>query len=218
MSRPESRIQTNTKHSSNGTSPTDNVAQVEVELSEPPTASTSPRRLSEASEGYPSWLPKRPPPPGPTSTIRSSLDRHGPLPAERFPFVGGRRPTPRHMRVVSIQDASQAEKDGRREATDQTRVSNFPGHRRVWSRATSAGLTTTVFSSEPLLPQVPRPGFHAKGLQLEVLRNPSKKSRILFYLLPLFVFGHIPLQTFLDFNAVFMLLQWVTSHHLISLY
>src|ERR1700722_18001091 len=156
MSRPHSRIQTTEsqlKYSPTGSSPIDVYRQPEVDLSEPPSVPPSPRRISEASEGYPSWLPKRPPPPEPASTYPSSLDRHGPLPSERFPLTGGRKPTPRHMRLVSIQDTSQ---DVRRESTDQTRASNFPEHRRLWSRATSAGLTPTVYSSEPLLPPATR--------------------------------------------------------------
>ena len=55
--------------------------------------------------------------------------------------------------------------------------------------------------------QLPRPRFNAPGLNLEFLRNPSWKMRVWYYLFPLFVFGHIPLQTFFDFNAVFILLS-----------
>jgi hypothetical protein len=39
--------------------------------------------------------------------------------------------------------------------------------------------------------------------------------RLYFYLWPLLVFAHIPLQTFFDFNAVFVLIQCVP---LLSLY
>jgi hypothetical protein len=163
--------------------------------------SSSPHRMSLASEGYPSWLPKRPPPPAPGSTFQSSFGQHGEAgPSELF--FGGRKPTPRSVRIVSLQN----EKDpyGRREPTDQTRVNNPP---RVWSRAT-AGMSPTLLSSVGGFPtRIPQPKFRSTGLHLELLRNPTLKSRIYFHLLPLFVFAHIPLQTFFDFNAVFVLLQ-----------
>jgi hypothetical protein len=36
--------------------------------------------------------------------------------------------------------------------------------------------------------------------------------RLYFYLWPLLVFAHIPLQTFFDFNAVFVLIQCVSIY------
>jgi hypothetical protein len=173
------------------------------DVSEQPSSS-SPHRMSLGSEGYPSWLPKRPPPPAPGSTFQSSFGQHGEgNPSE--PFVGGRKPTPRSVRIVSLQN----EKDtyGRREPTDQTRGSN-PLHTRVWSRATGTGMSPTLLSSAGVFPpRVAQPRFRSTGLHLELLRNPVVESRIYFHLLPLFVFAHIPLQTFFDFNAVFILLQ-----------
>jgi hypothetical protein len=169
----------------------------------PSASSNSPRRMSLGSEGYPSWLPKRPPPPAPQSTFQS-FDRHGGAgPSDQFQFVGGRKPTPRSVRIVSLADSDDGY--GRREATDQTRVGHaYPHHARVWSKATSAGIPHALFTSD-LLP--PRPKFRVRGLHLELLRNPSWTSRLYFYLLPIFVFLHIPLQTFLDFNIVYILLQ-----------
>ena len=72
-----------------------------------------------------------------------------------------------------------------------------------------AGLTPTLFSAsagggEGLLP---RPRFNSPSLNLDLLRSPSWKMRLWYCLFPLFVFGHIPLQTFFDFNAVFILLS-----------
>jgi hypothetical protein len=184
---------------SSASSPAETNGQPHVDLSDSP----SPPRNSEASEGYPSWLPKRPPPPGPSSTIDSSY--YHPQTGERYPLgPASRKPALRNMRVVSIQN----DKKSRRESTDQTRVSHhFPGHRRVWSRATTAGFAPTLFSSDAFVSQVPRPTFRAKGLHLEILSSPSWLSRLRFYLLPLFVFTHIPLQFFFDFNAVFILFQ-----------
>lgn len=178
--------------------------------SEQPT-SPSPAGMSTGrdSEGYPTWLPKRPPPPAPASTFQSSEGHQAGQaqagPSEQ-PYVGGRKPTPRSVRIVSLQEPyGYGEKD-RREPTDQTRVSN-PMHPRVWSRATGAGVSPTVFSSDPFQSRIPQPKFRSRGLHLELLRNPSPKSRIYFYLFQLFVFAHIPLQTFFDFNAVFILFQ-----------
>jgi hypothetical protein len=114
-------------------------------------------------------------------------------------LVGGRKPTPRSVRIINVQNSSQGE---RREPTDR-------GHARVWSRATGVGMSPTVFGSAAGLPHVPRPRFRTKALHPELLHSPSRRARIQFFLLPFVVFAHIPLQTFLDFNAVFILLQSV---------
>ena len=172
----------------------------------------SPRGVSSSSEGYPSWLPKRPPGPAPHSTIQSSVvgmfsdAAAGP---STEPVSIGRKPTPRSVRIVSLQ--SQAEKEARREPTDQSRAFSGAGHARAWSRATSAALTTTLFSSSAAGAategQLPRPRFKSPALNMELIRNPSWQMRLWYYLFPLFVFAHIPLQTFFDFNAVFILLS-----------
>lgn len=176
-----------TGQSSLGTSPTDPRA----DGSEVPSSPSPPQRASESDSGYPSWLPKRPPHPAPTSTFQSS--------AHSEPFVGGRKPTPRSVRIINVQNSSQGE---RREPADR-------GHARVWSRATGVGMSPTVFGSAAGLPHVPRPRFRTKALHPELLQSPSRRARIQFFLLPFVVFAHIPLQTFLDFNAVFILLQSV---------
>lgn len=177
-------------------SPTDGRGDV----SERPSSS-SPNRMD--SDGYPSWLPKRPPPPAPASTFHSSVGVPEAGPSEPMPFTGGRKPTPRSVRIVSLQESYAGR--GRREPTDQTRVANNP---RAWSRATGAAMSPAAFSSvEPYESRLLHPRFNSKGLHLELLRNPSLKSRIYFYLYPIFVLAHIPLQTFFDFNAVFIMLQ-----------
>ena len=181
-------------------SPTDN----------PPSSS----RLSKDSEGYPSWLPKRPPPPAPTSTFQSSIlgGLHGstPSPVEPTPFVGGRKPTPRSVRIVNLQDSfvGAVEKDGPigREPTDQTQVGvNVPP--KVWTRASGVPPTTFSASEHDELAPLPQPRFNAKNLHLQILDHPSKWMRMYYFLWPLIVFYHIPLQTFFDFNAVFVLFQ-----------
>lgn len=164
--------------------------------------------VSSSSEGYPSWLPKRPPPPAPRSTMASSMGMYGEPEAgpSNEPFSVGRKPTPRSVRIVSLQGSTQDEKRSQplREPTDQSRMFSGAAHARVWSRATSAGLTPTLISAA--LSQLPRPRFRSPGLQLEQLQNPSWHVRILYYLFPVFVFAHLALQTFFDFNAVYILL------------
>lgn len=171
---------------------------------------------SSSSEGYPSWLPRRPPGPAPRSTVHSSVAgmyTESPGPSARpspdfLAGVGGRKPTPRSVRVVSLHNSVQGGKDpyARREPTDPSRIPAAAAHARVWSRATSAGLTPTAFSMTPQHTNVPKARFRSSLFHPELLRNPSWKMRIWFYLFPIFVFAHLPLQTFFDFNAVFILL------------
>ena len=223
--------------------------------------------VSTSSEGYPSWLPKRPPPPAPGSTLHSlstamMFDGAGPsspLPGQTsarasedrqhhvhtpVPFSGGRKPTPRSVRIVSMQDsngpASGAGSGARREPTDRTttRVSSnagaaplptpstprFPSlpffpflfRSRVWSRATTSalGARSPTLLSPPQTPDArvraavaSPPKFRAPGLHLELLRDPSWKTRLHFYLFPFIVLAHVPLQTFLDFNAVYVMIE-----------
>lgn len=133
-----------------------------------------------------------------------------PTPVDNPPFLGGRKPTPRSVRIVSLEDSfvGAVEKETRftREPTDRTRVDlHLPP--KVLARA-SAVLPAAFNASEhdEFLP-LPQPRFNAKNLHLQLLRNPSKWMRLYFYLWPLIVFYHIPLQTFFDFNAVFILVQ-----------
>ena len=78
-------------------------------------------------------------------------------------------------------------------------------------------MSPTLFSStDPPQPRIPQPKFRSIGLHLELLRNPSPKSRLYFYLFPVLVFAHIPVQTFFDFNAVFILFQCVFAFHPVS--
>lgn len=188
-------------HPPNNSTPGSSPVDQRGDVSEP-QSSSSPHVMSEGSD-YPSWLPKRPPPPAPASTFHSSVGMPESGPSEPPPFVGGRKPTPRSVRIVSLQE-SYAGKN-RREPTDQTRVGN-PA--RAWSRATGATMSPAVFSSgDPFEARTPQPKFHSRGLHLELLRNPSLMFRFYFYLFPILVFANIPVQTFFDFNAVFILLQ-----------
>ena len=244
---------------------------VDVEISQSPGVAPSKQSpVSTSSEGYPSWLPKRPPPPAPGSTLHSlstammfgsdgPAEHPGGGPSEDrqhqqtpVPFSGGRKPTPRSVRIVSMQDSNAATTatgagasgpGGRRETgtdrTTTTRVSSsvgatlppprpsssfpfsFPSpsffRSRVWSRAAKAsakgGLSPTLFSSSQTPDARLRaaiaapPKFRSPGLHLELLRDPSWKTRIHFYLFPILVLAHVPLQTYFDFNAIYILIE-----------
>jgi hypothetical protein len=186
---------------------------VEEEEDEAETSQAAARRQpttesTPGTEGYPSWLPRRPPPPEPASTLHSGGPPATPglRPASPDPYVVGRKPTPRSVRVVRMQDTPTADSYGRRIPTDATRVAgaSSAAGQRVWSRATSAGLASMLAASNnPTF----RPRFRSKALHLELLRNPTLWTRIYFILLPFFTFYHIFVQSFLDFNAVFILIQ-----------
>ena len=251
--------------------------------------------VSTSSEGYPSWLPKRPPPPAPGSTLHSlstammfdsggpaeyhpgagtgagaaaagaagaggpagaSSDDRQPPQTPMVPFSGGRKPTPRSVRIVSMQDSNAASATtptgagsggrtgagGRREPgtdrTTTTRVSSSAGalppprpssssfpfsssffsrSRVLWSRAAKVSaigaLSPTLFSSSQTPDARLRaaiaapPKFRSPGLHLELLRDPSWRTRLHFYLFPVLVLAHVPLQTFLDFNTIYILIE-----------
>lgn len=188
----------------------------------PPNASTSSDNppsssLSKDSEGYPSWLPKRPPPPPPASTFQSSMmggfNDMTPSPVDTPPFIGGRKPTPRSVRIVSLEDSfvGAVEKETRftREPTDQTRV-NVHLPPKVLSRSSAVPpIAFNASEHDEFLP-MPQPRFNAKNLHLQLLTHPSNSMKLYFYLWPLLVLYHIPLQSFFDFNAVFILFQYVS--------
>lgn len=52
-----------------------------------------------------------------------------------------------------------------------------------------------------------RPRFRARDLHLELAQHPSPWNRVLYFLFPVFIFAYIPIQAYLDYNAVYMLLQ-----------
>ena len=207
MSRPQDESPTTPKRSSRR-SP----SPVEVERRAGRNqAGTEPSSSPLSSEGYPSWLPKRPPPPAPRSTIHSAsitgmFSEPGPSShSDAYPI--GRKPTPRSVRVVSLHNSPHAEKDvhGRRISIDPSRLMSGP-HSRAWSRDTSPGISPTVSTTAGNIPHVVRPRFRAPSFRPELLRNPSWKMRLWFFLFPVLVFLHLALQTFFDFNAVFILL------------
>jgi hypothetical protein len=124
-------------------------------------------------------------------------------------FSGGRKATPRSVRVVSLQDTAQASANlyNRRDIIDKIPQSN-PLRPRVLSRATTTGLSgTLVLPAVKTQEHSQAPKFRSTGLHPELLRNPSALTRLCSYLLPFITFCHIPVQTFFDFNAVFIILQ-----------
>jgi hypothetical protein len=120
------------------------------------------------------------------------------------PFIGGRKPTPRSMRVVRVEPGASLDADtlGRRIPTDATRVPGMSNHPRAYSRT---GTPATL--NGHALDRQRRPRFRARGFRPVLLRDPSIWARLRFYTLWITVFYHVPLQSFLDFNAVYILLQ-----------
>jgi hypothetical protein len=164
------------------------------------------------TEGYPSWLPRRPSGPAPASTLHSTArapppsvenDESGSSPEPRPPFVGGRLPTPRSVRVVRVQPLADEGTLGRRIPTDTTRVA---GASRAWSRATASPPALAALAAAAA-ERTPRPRFRARHFRPEMVQHTGMLSRVHYRLLPLLVFAHIPAQSFLDFNAVYILLQ-----------
>lgn len=98
-----------------------------------------------------------------------------------------------------------------REPTDHTRVGSSPlvsPRDRVWSRAAGKKIVAPLGAAlDAQLSTTIKPRFRANGLHPELLRNPSLLSKVHYWFLPLLVFGHIPIQTYFDFSAVFILFQ-----------
>ncbi|EJD38358.1 hypothetical protein AURDEDRAFT_187758 [Auricularia subglabra TFB-10046 SS5] len=170
------------------------------------------RQPSSREDGYPSWLPRRPGPPVPRSTMHSSVAPYDIGDDHEDPRAGlghGRRATQRSVRIVSMPDTEKGA-ESRREPTDSTRVGPMGGHARAYSRATAATLSPTALANAPLL-AVPRPRFNEPNLHIELLRNPSQLMRFFFWCNRFLAFAHLPFQTFFDFNAAFVLFQ-VAKH------
>lgn len=109
-----------------------------------------------------------------------------------------------------MQDTFGIDKEERvgREGTDHTQGGvHVPP--KVWTRASAVPPAAFNASEQDEILPLPQPRFRAKNLNLRILDHPSKWMKIYFYLWPLLVLYHIPLQTFFDFNAVFILLQYV---------
>lgn len=174
------------------------------------------RRSSVSDSNYPSWLPKRPGKPVPRSShdglgeMRSSNETSSsgvPDPSgsgkKRWAQKYGRKPTQRAVRVVAL-------------PPDHSDPAGLSGR----SRSVAFGTRPSTAGSGELSPRDDsfdaqhyprlsgaRPRFRAPGLHLELARHPSIWNRLLFMIFPIIIFAHIPIQAFLDFNAVYMLFQ-----------
>ncbi|KAH6904908.1 hypothetical protein BKA70DRAFT_1373297 [Coprinopsis sp. MPI-PUGE-AT-0042] len=139
--------------------------------------------------------------------------------------LGGRKANSRSVRIVNLgQDA--VVKGLGREGTDQTRVASDSGaaaaavgqtHARAHSQSNwyskntqneSPRILNSVSATRRLTGWYSSFAYApASGLRLEMLRSPSMWMKVYYRLWPILVFGHLPVQAFLDFNAVYMLLQ-----------
>jgi len=102
---------------------------------------------------------------------------------------------------------------GRPPASRSVRIVNLAVHPppKAWARPSVPAPDPVP---RPALPvPLPQPRFHAKNLNIDLLRSPDPRLRLYFYLWPLLVFYHIPLQSFFDFNAVYILLQVTKYPH-----
>lgn len=79
----------------------------------------------------------------------------------------------------------------------------------------TARMSPTLVSAAIRAQDRVRPKFKSNGLHPELLRNPTLLAKLYFYSFPFLTFYHILLQTFFDFNAVFILLQCVSFVHVI---
>ncbi|KAF8996091.1 hypothetical protein BDZ89DRAFT_815077 [Hymenopellis radicata] len=179
--------------------------QAGVETDGTNTSPSSPQRMD--SEGYPSWLPQRPPPPAPGSTFQSSTVALDTVAAATpTSYVGGRKATPRSVRIVSLPDSNYGDENDRRVPTDHTRVASGHLHPRVWSRATGGAVSPTVLG-DPYLARLSKPRFNAPSLRLDIVRSNNFFVHLYFHFFRVFIFAHLVLQTFFDFNAIFIIIQ-----------
>lgn len=180
------------------------------------------RSTSGSDTNYPSWLPRRPgkPVPGRVSyegqhgELRSSNETSSsgrPDAANtgsrgRRPWAHkyGRRPAQRAVRILAV-PTNHTDPAG---LTNRSRSVAF-GDAASGEEASAEPSPVTESFSGPEPPRLSgaRPRFRARDLHLELARHPSPWNRLLFFLFPVVIFAYIPIQAFLDFNAVFMLMQ-----------
>src|SRR6266481_8560996 len=73
-------------------------------------------------------------------------------------------------------------------------------------------------ASLPPTPPPPRPRFRPPSLHLSLLRSPTWSMCIRYMLHPFFVFGHLLVRTYFDFNIVMFILVQCVSPPLCSLF
>ncbi len=118
-------------------------------------------------------------PPRPTNIPSTPADHERTLSSD-VPISLGRTANSRLVRVVSVSE------------TDEVVLQPHP-RRHVQTNG-----------SKP-----PRPRFNAPNLHLEILISPNTLFRVYFLLFRTFIFAHLLLQTFLDFNVVYIIFQYV---------
>lgn len=137
------------------------------------------------------------------------------------------RATPRSVRIAPGSGSYGVHEHRQQETTEQTRrpsSSYSYGHHhhgythvRGFSRSTANPYAAGMLSQSPLvleppdlLPQpMPAPRFHARNLNLSLLRSPGRFIRFRYLLQPIIYFAHVPAQLFFDFNVVYILVQYV---------
>lgn len=139
----------------------------------------------------------------------------------------GRRATPRSVRIISVPPEARS-----KEPSDQTRRQSSggwgkysqysPGHVPAFSRSASNPYPSYMMPQSPSplpamswpaapLPTRAAPRFRASSLNLGLLRSTSRFARLRFHFSPFTYFAHVPVQLFLDFNAIYILTQCVLS-------
>lgn len=133
----------------------------------------------------------------------------GPSSKRRWAHKHGRKPAERNVRVLKVppghadpaglvprsRNVAIGVEDEPRTPTSATTAATRSSHDNMFTRREYPRLTGS------------RPRFRVPGLQLHLVEHPSRWNRILFFLFPILVFAHVPVQAFLDFNAAYMLLQ-----------
>ena len=208
----------------------------------------APRPSTGSDSYYPSWLPRRPARPvhpghsrepsgglgasgGNAGDLRSSNEESSNgRPSDvaghdaagtrrskrRWAHKYGRKPTERAVRVMSL-PAGHADPVG---LAPRSRNVAFDGSSAPPSLTSSTATSHNNVFTRREYPELtgPRPRFRVPGLHLNLAEHPSSWNRLLFYLFPILVFAHVPIQAFLDFNAAYMLLQSVISPYQLTLY
>ncbi|KAF9034712.1 hypothetical protein BDZ89DRAFT_506302 [Hymenopellis radicata] len=117
-------------------------------------------------------------PPRPTNIPSTPVDHERTLTSSDVPISFGRAAKSRLVRVVSV--------------PEQDEIVREPHPRR---------------HAQSNHNKPPRPRFNAPNLHLGILTSPNTLFRVYFILFRTFIFAHLLLQTFFDFNVVYIIVQ-----------
>lgn len=153
---------------------------------------------------------------------RASIDPAQPEREIDVEETQGRKATPRSVRIISVPPEARS-----KETSDQTRRQSSggwgnysTGQVRAFGRGATNPWATYMTSQSPLPmlswpadlpPTRVAPRFKARSLNLGLLRSTSRVARLRFHFSPFTYFAHVPIQLFLDFNAIYILTQCVPS-------